>query len=234
MFADFFDLGDESVYRLFDGLSLPWEPLHGLKAFLRAYLAEHGTHRPANLPEGVIIQGDVHIQDGAKIEPGVFIAGPTVILAGAELRFGAYVRGDVFAAEKSLIGHDTEVKHSLLLPGAKAAHFAYLGDSILGRAVNLGAGTKTANVRVDMGKSTVKIKINGTLHDSGLRKFGAILGDGVSLGCNSVTNPGTVIGKHSLAYALSSLAGYYPAHSVIKHKQNQQVVRRHNADDPSS
>jgi bifunctional N-acetylglucosamine-1-phosphate-uridyltransferase/glucosamine-1-phosphate-acetyltransferase GlmU-like protein len=225
--ADFFEMGQEPCYRLFDGLTLPWEPLHHLKKFIRAYLEQNGTRVPSDLPEGVILQGDVHIEEGALIEAGVFIAGPTVIQRGAELRFGAYVRGDVWAAEKSLIGHDTEVKHSLLLPGAKAAHFAYVGDSLLGRSVNLGAGTKLANVKIDMGKSSVKVKVEGTLHDSGLRKFGAILGDSVSLGCNSVTNPGTLIGKESLAYALSSLAGYYPAHSLIKNKQNQTVVRRH-------
>lgn len=227
MLADFFEVGDEPVYGILEGLRLPWEPLLHLKKFIRGYLEQHGTRLPADLPEGVIIRGDVHIQDGAILEPGIYIAGPTVICRGAELRFGAYVRGDVWAAEKSLIGHDTEVKHSLLLPGAKAAHFAYLGDSILGRSVNLGAGTKLANVRVDMGKTSVKVKIEGQVHDSGLRKFGAILGDGVSLGCNSVTNPGTLIGKNSLAYALSSLSGYYPMGSLIKTKPNQQVVSRH-------
>lgn len=227
MLADFFEMGEEPIYGIFEGLSLPWEPLRNLKKFIRGYLEKHGKRIPADLPEGVIIQGDVHIEDGALLEPGIFIAGPTVICRGAELRFGAYVRGDVWAAEKSLIGHDTEVKHSLLLPGAKAAHFAYLGDSILGRSVNLGAGTKLANVKVDMGKSSVKVRIDGTIHDSGLRKFGAILGDGVSLGCNSVTNPGTLMGKRSLAYALSSLSGYYPAGSLIKTKPQQQVVARH-------
>jgi len=225
--ADFFELGPEPIYSLFESMTYPWEPLHNFKKFLRSYLEQHGARTPADLPEGVIIQGAVHIEEGALIEPGVFISGPCVIQSGAELRFGAYVRGDVWVANKALIGHDTEVKHSLLLPGAKAAHFAYVGDSVLGRSVNLGAGTKLANVKVDMGKQSVKVKVEGTVHDTGLRKIGAILGDGVSLGCNSVTNPGTLIGKQSLAYALCSLAGYYPAHSLIKHKQNQQVVRRH-------
>lgn len=226
MLNDFFTLGDEPVYRLFQDATLPWQPLHGLKAFVRERLAELGPRVPTDLPPGVIIQGEVYIEDGAVIEPGVFIGGPTLIFKGAEVRFGAYIRGDVIVAEKALVGHDTEVKHSILLPGAKAAHFAYLGDSILGRNVNLGAGTKLANVRVDMGKNSVRVKMNGQLHDSGLRKFGAILGDGVSLGCNSVTNPGTVMGRECLAYALSSVAGYHPPHTLIKNKQNQQVVTR--------
>ena len=227
MLADFFDPGEEPVYALLEGLQMPWEPLREIKAFVRAFLEKHGTRRPENLPDGVYIVGDVYIEDGVILEPGIYIGGPTLLFRGAEVRFGAYLRGDVIVAEKALVGHDTEVKHSLLLPGAKAAHFAYVGDSVLGRNVNLGAGTKMANVKVDMGKSSVKVRINGQVHDSGLRKFGAILGDGVSLGCNSVTNPGTVMGRESLAYALSSLSGYYAPKSLIKTKPQQQVLQRH-------
>lgn len=226
MIADFFELGEEPVYKLFAGAQLPWEPLRGVKEGVRKLLAEFGTRVPENLPPDVHILGDVYIEDGAIIDPGVYIAGPTLIFKGAEIRFGAYIRGDVIVGEKAVVGHDTEVKGSILLPGAKAAHFAYVGDSILGRNVNLGAGTKLANVKVDMGKNSVKVRMDDGLHDTGLRKFGAILGDGVSLGCNSVTNPGTVMGRECMAYALSSLAGYYPAHTLIKNKQNQQVVRR--------
>jgi NDP-sugar pyrophosphorylase family protein len=149
-----------------------------------------------------------------------------LIFRGAEVRFGAYIRGDAIVGEKAVVGHDTEVKHSILLPGAKAAHFAYVGDSILGREVNLGAGTKCANVKIDMGKNTVKILLGGQLHDSRLRKFGAIFGDGVSVGCNSVTNPGTLIGRQTMAVALSNLAGVYPSRSIIKHKQASTTIAR--------
>ncbi len=227
MVSDFFELGDEPVYEIFAGAALPWEPLSRIKAFVRSFLEKNGCRVPANLPPNVHILGDVYIEDGAILESGIYIAGPTLIFRGAEIRFGAYIRGDVIVAEKALVGHDTEVKHSLLLPGAKAAHFAYVGDSILGRSVNLGAGTKLANVKVDMGKTSVKVKLDGVLHDTNLRKFGAVLGDAVSLGCNSVTNPGTVVGRESLAYAQSNLAGSYPAYSLIKNKPQQQVVRRH-------
>lgn len=226
MLQDFFQLGEEPIYELFQSARLPWEPLQGLKGFIRAFLERHGTRIPADLPAGVHIVGDVYIEDGVILEPGTYIGGPSLLFRGAEVRFGAYLRGDVVVAEKALVGHDSEVKHSLLLPGAKAAHFAYVGDSILGRSVNLGAGTKLANVRVDMGKQNVRVKIQGTLHDTGLRKFGAILGDQVSLGCNSVTNPGTVMGRGCMAYALSSLAGYYEPHSLIKVKQDQHIIRR--------
>lgn len=227
MMSEFFELGDEPVYEIFAGSALPWEPLTKIKTFIRSFLEKNGCRVPANLPADIHLSGDVYIEDGAILESGIYIAGPTLIFRGAEVRFGAYIRGDVIVAEKALVGHDTEVKHSLLLPGAKAAHFAYVGDSILGRSVNLGAGTKLANVKVDMGKTSVKVKLDGVLHDTQLRKFGAILGDGVSLGCNSVTNPGTVVGRESLAYAQSNLAGSYPAYSLIKNKPQQQVVRRH-------
>lgn len=226
MLDQYFDIGGESVYRIFQSADMPWDPLHSLRDFVKSWIAEHGTRVPADLPEGTVIQGDVWIEDGAKIEPGCFIGGPSLIFKGAELRFGAYVRGDVVVAEDALVGHDTEVKGAILLPGAKAAHFAYVGDSILGRRVNLGAGTKLANVRADMGKQSIRVRLDSGLQDSGLRKFGAILGDGVSLGCNSVTNPGTVMGRECLAYALSSLSGVYPPHSLIKHRQEHQVVLR--------
>jgi len=227
MLADFFEPGQESVYALFQGLEKPWDALKEIKTFVRAFLEKNGTRLPENLPQGVHIKGDVYIEDGVILEPGIYIGGPCLLFRGAEVRFGAYLRGDVIVCEKALVGHDTEVKHSLLLPGAKAAHFAYVGDSVLGRNVNLGAGTKLANVKVDMGKSSVKVRIDGQVHDSGLRKFGAILGDGVSLGCNSVTNPGTVMGRDCLAYALSSLSGYYAPKSLIKSKPQQQVLQRH-------
>jgi UDP-N-acetylglucosamine diphosphorylase / glucose-1-phosphate thymidylyltransferase / UDP-N-acetylgalactosamine diphosphorylase / glucosamine-1-phosphate N-acetyltransferase / galactosamine-1-phosphate N-acetyltransferase len=224
--SDFFEPGPEKAYEVFENCQFPWEPLHRLKAFVRKHLDQHGTRVPSDLPKDVIIQGEVYIEDGAIIESGTFIAGPTLIFKGAEVRFGAYIRGNVIVAEKAVVGHDTEVKHSILLPGSKAAHFAYVGDSILGRDVNLGAGTKCANLKVDMGKATVRVKLNDSVCDTGLRKIGAIFGDHSSVGCNTVTNPGTLIGKNTLAYAMSSLAGTYPSNSIIKLKQQTTVTPR--------
>ena len=223
---NYFEIGSELAYRPFKGASMPWDPLRNLKGFLADFFAHHPSRIPAGLHDSIIIKGQVYIEDGVVLEEGTFIAGPTIVCSGAEVRFGAYIRGYAVIGEKAVVGHDSEVKHSLLLPGAKAAHFAYVGDSVLGREVNLGAGTKLANVRIDMGKSNLKIGVAGELHDTGLRKLGAILGDGVSLGCNSVTNPGTLIGRRTLAYALSSLSGIYPPNSVIKHRPNLSVVPR--------
>lgn len=226
MLDQYFDVHSEPESHFFKDCDFPWQALVHLKANMKALLADLGPRVPANLPANVFIKGDVHIEDGAHIEESTYIQGPAFIGAGAEVRFGAYIRGDVYLGAKAVVGHDTEVKHSLLLPGAKAAHFAYVGDSILGRDVNLGAGTKLANVRVDMGKQNLILTIEGVKHDSGLRKFGAILGNGVSIGCNSVTNPGTLVGRNSLIYSLTSLSGHTSPNTIVKLRQNLQKSPR--------
>lgn len=226
MLEDFFDTRLEPESHFFKDTQYPWQGLVHLKARMRELLSEKGTRIPDSLPSSVVIKGDVHIEEGALIEENTYIQGPAFIGVGAEVRFGAYIRGDVYVGAKAVVGHDTEVKHSILLPGAKAAHFAYVGDSILGREVNLGAGTKCANVRVDMGKNNLILRINGERHDSGIRKFGAIMGNNSSVGCNSVTNPGTLIGRDSLAYPLANLSGYIPPRTVVKVRQEQHQVPR--------
>ncbi len=226
MIETYFTAGDGFADRLLKGAEYPWDLLKNLKPTLAALLEELGPRVPADLHPSVYVTGLVHIEEGAKIEPGTYIAGPAFIGAGTEVRFGAYIRGEVLIDRDCVVGHDTEVKHSAFFPGAKAAHFAYVGDTILGRNVNLGAGTKMANVKVDMGKSSVKVRLDGKVVDSGLRKFGSILGDGASLGCNSVTNPGTVIGRNTMSYPVANLAGVYPPDHVIKVRQQQQTTPR--------
>lgn len=226
MLSEFFDLESAPESFFFDQCDYPWQGLVHLKERMKALIAEKGHRIPEGLPDSVVIKGEVHIEDGAKIDENTYIQGPTFIGAGAEVRFGAYIRGNVYVGAKAVVGHDTEVKHSLLLPGAKAAHFAYVGDSILGRDVNLGAGTKCANVRVDMGKNNLMLRINGERYDSGIRKFGAIMGNGASVGCNTVTNPGTLLGRESLAYPMANLSGYIPPRTIVKVRQQQQMVPR--------
>lgn len=226
MLTDYFCKGEEVSDRLLEAAELPWDPLKNLKSTLATLLEELGPRVPEGLHPSIIIKGLVHIEEGAILEENVYIAGPTFIGKGAEVRFGAYIRGNVLVDRNCVVGHDTEIKHSALFPGAKAAHFAYVGDSILGRDVNLGAGTKMANVKVDMGKSSVRVRLGDKIHDSGLRKFGAILGDNVSLGCNTVTNPGTVIGRNTLSYPLANLSGAYPADTIIKVRQQQTRIER--------
>ncbi|MCB2184748.1 MAG: hypothetical protein KQH63_22205 [Desulfobulbaceae bacterium] len=146
---------------------------------------------------GATLIGDkIKLGKGILIEPGAFIASPAIIGDNTEIRHAAYLRGYCLIGRKCVVGHVTEVKHTIFMDEAKAGHFAYLGDSILGCNVNLGAGTKLANLRFTPGN--VPVKTPGGPVDSGLRKFGAILADEVQTGCNSVTNPGTLLGKKSI------------------------------------
>jgi acetyltransferase-like isoleucine patch superfamily enzyme len=162
----------------------------------------------------ILFDSNICIGEGTVVEPGALIKGPTIIGHNTEIRQGAYVRGNCLIGNGCVVGHTTEVKTSIMLDGAKAGHFAYIGDSILGNDVNLGAGTKLANLKiVDV---EMKLRVEGRTYTTGLKKLGAILGDHVETGCNSVTSPGTLLGKASLVYPCVNVpGGYYPSRSVI-------------------
>ncbi len=166
-----------------------------------------------------LLDDAVYIGSNVVIEPTALIKGPAYIGDGSEVRHGAYIRGDVLIGNDCVVGHTTEIKSSVMLGGSKAGHFAYIGDSILGR-VNLGAGTKLANLK--MIDSAVSIMVEGRTYETGLRKFGAILADDVETGCNSVTMPGTLLGRGALLYPNGTARGYYPPKRVIKVRQDQQ------------
>lgn len=175
------------------------------------------------IEDGAIIRGDdIYLGKGSKIYAGAMVVGPTIIGENVEIRHGAYVRGHVIAGNNSVIGHATEIVRSILMPGAKAPHFNYVGDSILGTNVNLGAGTKLSNLKND--GSNVKIKINNKIVDTGLRKFGAILADNCQLGCNSVTNPGTVMEKGCRVYPCAMINGYLKSNTIHKLRQTSEQV----------
>ncbi len=165
---------------------------------------------------GVSFMGNqIKIGKGVLIEPGAMISSPTIIGDQTVIRQGAYIRGYCLFGKRCVVGHVTEVKHSIFLNDAKAGHFAYLGDSILGNNTNLGAGTKLANLRFTSGNVQIKTA-DGSLN-SGLRKFGAILGDNVQTGCNSVTNPGTLIGPRSMVLPNATVpSGLHKACSIIR------------------
>jgi carbonic anhydrase/acetyltransferase-like protein (isoleucine patch superfamily) len=169
-----------------------------------------------------LLDDNIHVGKGTVVEPGALIKGPTIIGDNTEVRQGAYIRGNVIIGNRCVAGHTTEIKNSILIYGSKAGHFAYIGDSILGE-VNLGAGTKLANLKIF--ESSIKVEIDGNQYDTGLRKMGAIIGDKVELGCNTVTSPGTLLAKGVLSYPNTSLRGYYPPGSIIKLKQEQEVIR---------
>ena len=158
-------------------------------------------------------KGPVMIELGAIIEPSTHFIGPCFVGKGATIRHGAYIRENAWICSSALVGHASEVKHSILLPGAKAPHFNYVGDSILGPNVNLGAGVKLSNLRND--GSEVHVILDGERTPSGLRKFGAILGEDVQLGCNAVTNPGVVLGMRCMVMPNTTVTGIYDSDSKI-------------------
>lgn len=203
----------------------PWallgEPLDQLLAALPSDRIEIRL-----LPDVHLIGDRIAIGRGTRILPGVVIEGPVVIGREVTLRPGAYVRGGVWIGDGCLVGASTEVKRAILLPGAKAPHLNYVGDSILGRKVNLGAGTILSNFRHDGGQIRLPVAGGGRLA-TGRRKLGAVLGDGVATGCNCVLHPGVVVGRETHLYPGVQLrSGIYPAGSVIKLRQQLEVVER--------
>ena len=165
---------------------------------------------------GVVITGTrILLGKGVLIEAGALLKEPVILGDQTEVRQGAYLRGYCLTGKRCVVGHTTEVKHSVFLNDAKAGHFAYLGDSILGGNANLGAGTKFANLRLLPG--SVRIKANNEFIDTGLRKLGAILGDNAQTGCNSVTNPGTLIGPEGILIPNTTApSGFHPAKALIR------------------
>jgi len=198
--------------RILEGLTVrPADP----KGTLQAHRDGEVLEGAAIIMPGAFMDDDrVILGSATVVESGALIKGPTVIGKGTEVRQGAYMRGDCLVGDGCVVGHTTEIKASIMIDGSKAGHFAYIGDSILGRDVNLGAGTKLANLKMISG--SVVIRKDRTRYDTGRRKIGAILGDRTETGCNSVTSPGTLMGKKSIVYpGLAVPAGYYPGRAVF-------------------
>jgi len=218
--TSFFDLSSYRHATLFHPTNPVWSALNQIEPYL---LSLKLGMIEVDIPDGVFLIDPhlVSIGKGSVIEPGAYIKGPCVIGENCIVRHGAYIRGNLITGNDCIIGHDTEVKNAIFLDHAYAAHFAYLGDSILGNRVNLGAGTKCANLRFN--KKNIVVEFQGKKLDTGLRKFGAILGDDVQTGCNVVTNPGTLCGKGVVCYACMSVRGVIPAHSIVKNSV-QQII----------
>lgn len=218
----FFDLADWPHQDLFLAGAGVWT---ALGARLRAHLdARTDWSVDSPIPDGVHLLGDrIAIAAGCRVEPGAVIVGPAVLEEGVTIRTGAYVREYCLLGAGCLVGAHSEVKGSVLLPRAKAPHQAYVGDSILGRDVNLGAGTICSNVKnVD---GDIAFRVAGELVHTGLHKLGAILGDGCKTGCNTVLNPGTLLGPGSVTYPNATLrSGFYPPRTLVKVRQAQQLI----------
>jgi NDP-sugar pyrophosphorylase family protein len=211
---DFFDLTTFEYADLFAGLNYAWEALSHLEEYLLTHTPEENLIRGTVSAGAFLVGKHILIEEQALVEPGAYIEGPSIIGRGCVVRHGAYVRAGTLAGASSVIGHTTETKNTIFLPESKAAHFAYVGDSILGNRVNLGAGTKLANYR--LGGGLIKLRIDDQVLSTGRNKLGAILGDDCQLGCNSVCNPGTLLGPRCAVRPLTNVQGYHPARSQLK------------------
>src|SRR5437667_2450680 len=203
---DLFDLSQTEHAALFEGCEYAWEALRKLEDYLAAHL------RPAlhNHCDGVAYIGErVFIGKGTLVEDGAMIKGPAIIGSNCQIRHNAYIRECVIVGDNCVVGNSCEVKNSFLFNDAVAPHFNYVGDSILGYKAHLGAGVKISNFKVVAGNVTVEI--DGRKVDTGLRKFGALVGDHAEIGCNAVLNPGSIIGRGSVIYPNTNWRGVLAA-----------------------
>lgn len=212
--SELFDTITPYLESLFDGCTYPWEVLPKIGSYMKDMMAEEmeGFHEIAS---GVWVGENVQIASTATILP------PAIIGAGTEIRPGAYLRGNVICGYNCVIGNSTELKNVVLLDKVQVPHYNYVGDSVLGNRAHLGGGAICSNLKAD-GKNVV---IHGDQeYETGLRKIGAILGDHADVGCGCVLNPGTVVGKNTSVYPLTSLRGVYPADCIVK--AQKEIVKR--------
>ncbi|HLH56283.1 MAG TPA: UDP-N-acetylglucosamine diphosphorylase [Verrucomicrobiae bacterium] len=219
--ADLFNLNETEHSTIFDGCNYAWEALGRIKRYLAAHL-KPGLH---NRCEGVAFIGDnVCIGEGTVVEDGVMIKGPAIIGRNCQIRHNAYLREDVIIGDNCVVGNASELKNAFLFNRAMVPHFNYVGDSILGFKAHLGAGVKISNVKLVSGN--VMVDVDGKPCDTGLRKFGALLGDFAEIGCNAVLNPGSIVGRGSMIYPNTNWRGVVPPNSIVKNKAAHQIIPR--------
>ena len=210
--SDLLDLEKTIAAELFAGKTYPWEVLDDIKAFI----LKLGPTLPAdefdNPSEGVWIAKD------AKVFPSAYIGSPCIIDHGAEVRHCAFIRGSAIVGKNAVVGNSCELKNVVLFDNVQTPHYNYVGDSVLGYKAHMGAGSITSNVKSD--KTLVVVHQPGDPIETGRKKFGAILGDNVEVGCNSVLNPGTIVGRRSNIYPTSCVRGVVPEDSIYKDKDN--------------
>src|SRR5579863_9545876 len=216
--VDLFDLAQTEHAAIFDGCEFAWEALKKIEGYIAANLKPELR----NKCDGVAYIGDkVFIGEGTVLEDGVMIKGPAIIGSNCHIRHNAYLRENVIIGDGCVVGNSTEIKNSLLFNKAGAPHFNYVGDSILGHKAHLGAGVKISNIKLFPGNITVTA--DGKQLDTGLRKFGALLGDGAEIGCNAVLNPGSIVGRGAVIYPNVFWRGVLPSKSVAKNKAEVDV-----------
>jgi len=213
---DLFSVSHTLAKPLLESKTYPWEVLPLIGDYLKELgptLPESEYDHPADF---------VWIARTAKVAPTASITGPCIICDGAEIRHCAFIRGNALVGANAVVGNSTELKNVILFDNVQVPHYNYVGDSILGYKAHMGAGAITSNVKSD--KTLVVVKDGKDKIETGLKKFGAMLGDYVEVGCNSVLNPGTVVGRNTNIYPLSSVRGVIPANSIYKSKDN--IVER--------
>ena len=210
--SDLYDLNETIAKDLFEGKEYPWQVLPEIGDFIKKLGPTLPSDKFDNPSENVWIAKSVKIADTANIN------GPLIIDEDTEVRPGAFIRGNAIVGKNCVVGNSTELKNVVLFNTVQVPHYNYVGDSILGTHSHMGAGSITSNVKSD--KTLVVVKSDDEEIATGLKKFGAMLGDYVEVGCNSVLNPGTVIGKNSNIYPLSSVRGVIPKNSIFKNASN--------------
>ena len=204
---DLYDLSHSAAGAYLSGFTYPWEALSGIKQLILSL----GEHLGDDYKE---VKPQVWVHKTATVAPTAFLGAPCIIGAGTEVRHCAFVRGSALVGENCVVGNSVELKNVILFDNVQVPHYNYVGDSILGYKSHMGAGSLTSNVKSD--KTLVVVKSKDQQIPTGLKKFGAMLGDFVEVGCNSVLNPGTVIGPHSNIYPTSCVRGVVPANSIWK------------------
>ena len=212
-----YDLSQTIAGELFEGAEYPWQVLPLIGDFIKKLGASLDKAEYDEVAE------NVWIAKSAKEAPTAYINGPCIIGKDAEIRHCAFIRGNAIVGEGAVVGNSTELKNVVLFNKVQVPHYNYVGDSVLGYKSHMGAGSITSNVKSD--KALVKVRCDGEVIDTGLKKFGAMLGDNVEVGCGSVLNPGTVVGRESNIYPLSSVRGYVEAGSIYK-KQGEVVEKQ--------
>jgi NDP-sugar pyrophosphorylase family protein len=212
--AEMYDLDFTIAKELFAGKTYPWEVLPEIGNFIIAL----GETLDPDIFEK---RGEqVWVAKSATVAPTAHLGGPLIIDEDAEVRHCAFIRGNAIVGKGSVVGNSTELKNVVIFDGVQVPHYNYVGDSVLGHKSHMGAGSITSNVKSDKTLVVVKDKATGDSIETGLKKFGAMLGDYVEVGCNSVLNPGSVIGPHTNIYPLSSVRGVIPANSIFKDKEH--------------
>lgn len=212
-----YNLKETIAAELFKGLDYPWQALPLIGDFIKKLGSTLDKDEYDNPAE------NVWIAKSASVAPSAYINGPCIIGKAAEIRHCAFIRGNAIVGEGAVVGNSTELKNVVLFNKVQVPHYNYVGDSVLGYKAHMGAGSITSNVKSD--KTLVKVRCQNETIETGLKKFGAMLGDNVEVGCGSVLNPGTVIGRGSSIYPLSSVRGYVRAGSIYK-KQGEIVERQ--------